>query len=261
LIIGRRDAGGGRQSVLAEGRACQLQQVFAPIACHGRAAQQKQRAYATPAGQCQRAVQQGRVAGFEQGALEPDAFELEVLPELTGHKRLTGARQAQRRDIPADQLGAGSKLHVQAVFGQAAAVAQRLQGQPFEPCPGLEQQAGALQRRLAHRSVKARRTGGGDQPVGPWAHLDRDVERVTADQSARRMHQHVVTNRLALRVQALQDAQWAFVGKGRDAAAVLQPVVEREFGLPSHGWAVYARQLSAQTRPVAAAAPSCSAPA
>ena len=46
---------------------------------------------------------------------------------------LAGRRQAQREHVPADRLGAGGEFELHAVLGQAAAVGDGLQRQPFEP--------------------------------------------------------------------------------------------------------------------------------
>ena len=66
------------------------------------------------------------------------------------------------------------------------------------------------------------------------ANADIEGQGVAADQAARRVDQHVVTDCIALRVEALQNPQRAFVRVPRHSALPLKAVVEPKLGLPSH---------------------------
>ena len=82
----------------------------------------------------------------------------------------------------------------------------------------------------------------GDQPVGTGTGLDLDAEGVAAHQATGRMHQHVVADAVAFRVEALQDTQRAVVqkagpGAGRGGGGVAV-VVELQLGVPGHGRSV-----------------------
>ena len=59
-------------------------------------------------------------------------------------------------------------------------------------------------------------------------------QRIAADDAARRMHQHVVADRITLGVQALQDAQRALVEMTRHGARRSGGVVECELRVPGH---------------------------
>jgi hypothetical protein len=48
------------------------------------------------------------------------------------------------------------------------------------------------------------------------------------------MHQNIVANRIAFRVQALQDAQGPVVLVTRDGTGSFQTVVQLQSGLPGH---------------------------
>ena len=69
------------------------------------------------------------------------------------------------------------------------------------------------------------------------AGCQRGIERqhVAADDAAGRMHQHLVADGIALRVQALQHAQRAVVAVQRDGAPGLAAVVELQVAVPAHG--------------------------
>lgn len=81
---------------------------------------------------------------------------------------------------------------------------------------------GTLQSRLAVGSVKTRGTRRCDQSVRTWRNMQVHVQRVTACQPTGRMHQYVLANNLALRVQALQNAQQPLVLKMGDRLVAAQ---------------------------------------
>ena len=162
----------------------------------------------------------------QPGPLQPHAGQLDVLAKSAFNKWQAGVGQAQRCDVPAHHLCAGRQVHGQAVFCQAAAVAQRFQRQPFQPRTGRQLHMRALHSQLAQRAVKTRRPRRGHQRVRARGHCRLNVQRVTAHQPARRMHQHVVAHRIALGVKALQDAQRPLVAVMRHRAPSAQRVVK-----------------------------------
>jgi hypothetical protein len=64
--------------------------------------------------------------------------------------------------------------------------------------------------------------------------LDGDVQSVTAYQTTRRVNQHVVAHRFALRIQALQYAQWPAVNVAGDGAPCFLPIIDIQLGTPNH---------------------------
>jgi hypothetical protein len=149
-----------------------------------------------------------------------------VLAKTAALEWLIGRWQAQRGDVPADQLGAGRQVQAEAVFSHAAAVADGFERQPFQPGVLCQREPGALQRQVAFGAVKARGAGRGYQAVRPCAHVERQVQRVAAHQPAGRMDNHVVADAGAFRIQALQDAQRAAVAKVGDGFFRLSGVVK-----------------------------------
>ena len=71
--------------------------------------------------------------------------------------------------------------------------------------------------------------------MGVGADLHADVQHVPADQAARRVHDHVVADRVALGVEALEDAQRAVVVVAQNGALGVEAVVEIQLGVPGHG--------------------------
>ena len=82
--------------------------------------------------------------------------------------------------------------------------------------------AGTLQSRLAVGFVKTRGIRRCNQAVRIWSNTQVHVQRVTACQPTGRMHQYVLANNLALRVQALQNAQQPLVLKMGDRLVAAQ---------------------------------------
>ena len=123
---------------------------------------------------------------------------------------------------------------MQQVVGIAGVVGQRFQRQPFQPRPGLQLEVGALRGRFATGFVKAGRSGGGDQRMGMGAYLHRNVQCVTADQTAGRVHQHVVAHGIALGVEAAQHAQGPIVAEMHARAPCTEGVVEIKLSKPGH---------------------------
>jgi hypothetical protein len=60
------------------------------------------------------------------------------------------------------------------------------------------------------------------------------VQQVAADQATGWVHQHVMADGIAFRVEALEDAQRALVAVAGDAALVFDQVVECEFSMPGN---------------------------
>ena len=162
------------------------------------------------------------------------SLQFQVLQQAALFERQLRRRQAERRDVPADQLRFRCQVQQKAVFGPATAVADRLQRQPLAAGPRIEPDARALHRRLAEGAVETRRAGRGHQRVAARARTHGDLQRVAADQAAGRMHQHVVRDRIAFGVQRLQHAQRAVVLGARHAATVLQPIVQCQPRVPGH---------------------------
>ncbi|KAI1692776.1 hypothetical protein Ddc_23339 [Ditylenchus destructor] len=71
-------------------------------------------------------------------------------------------------------------------------------------------------------AIEARRAWRGDQRMGAHVERDPNVQRVAADQTAGRMHQHAVADRVTLGIQALEQAQRAFMLMAHDAAPALR---------------------------------------
>ena len=228
---------------LAQRLARRIQRLLAPRPLQRRAADPEHAGQAAPSAQAQRAFQQALVIGGDAPALQPHTRHLDVLQHAARHKRLVGERQAQRGDVPADQLAARRHVHAQVVFGQAAAVVNRLQRQPFQPRPGVHPQRGALHTRQPFAAVKARGPRRGDQPMRARLRVHPNVQHIAAHHAAGRVHQHVLANAIAFRVQALQHPQRALVAVPRDGAAARGGVIEGEFGAPGHwGWIIRARR-------------------
>ena len=74
-------------------------------AAPGRAGGKPGRGQHALAGQAEWRVEQARIAGGDASAFEPVAAPLEVLPERAGLEGLAGRRQAQRQQVPAQDLG------------------------------------------------------------------------------------------------------------------------------------------------------------
>ncbi|MDT4883656.1 hypothetical protein FQZ97_1197160 [compost metagenome] len=70
------------------------------------------------------------------------------------------------------------------------------------------------------------------------ARVHADIEHITPDQTAGWVNDHVVADRRALRVKALEDAQRAVVLETGGGFVVLECQVERETGVPGHGESV-----------------------
>ena len=66
-------------------------------------------------------------------ALQPRTLQLQVLQHAALHERLARERQAQRGDVPPQQLGPGSQRQHEPVLGAAAAVVDRFEREPFQP--------------------------------------------------------------------------------------------------------------------------------
>ena len=225
----------GAQRVGVDGGACRIQGRVAPGAFQRCARRKKQAGQTVLPGQTQRAVQQAVIGRVDHPALQPQAGHFNVLHEAPGLKRLARMRQAQRGDVPAHALGAGSQVEREVVFSLAGVVAQRLQRQPFQPCPRCQRQPGALQGLLAGRAVKTCGARCGDQGMRARPHGGIHFQRVVAHQAARRVHQHVVADAITLGVQALQNAQRAAVPETRHRALLFQGVVDVQMGVPGHG--------------------------
>jgi hypothetical protein len=207
---------------------------FAPRARQVVTGSQHQRRDAAVAGQAQRAVHQAGIAGVDATAFQPGVPEREVLQHVAGHERLARGGQAQRRDVPCQQFGARREREVEAVLGQAAAVAQGLEWQPLESRAGLQPHARLLHGRRAIGTVEARRARRGDQSVRAFADTHVDGDGVAAHQAAGRMHQHVVADAVPFGVERLQDAQRAIVFEAGHAAAGFEREIQAQSRVPGH---------------------------
>ena len=235
LAIRAGRACAGAQRVRLDHGAGAVERLLAALARQLAASDKKQRGHASLPGQSERAVQQQRVSGGDAGAFQPDAGHFNMLAKLAALKRLLRHRQAKRRHVPADQLGAGGQIHRQAVFGLAAAVADRFQWQPFEPSARFQRQPRGLQRPFAGRAVKARRARRGDQAVRACPGGERQIQRVAANQPTGRMDDDVVADARPFRVQALQNPQRPAVAEMADGFVGVAGVVEFESRVPGHG--------------------------
>ena len=173
-----------------------------------------------------------------------------MLLKLALHKRLMGMRQAQRRDVPGDQLAVRRKLEHHLVVRLATVVGQGFQGQPFQTCVVGQSGLHLLRGGEAVRTVKTRRPRRGDQGVGMGLQVQTNAQFVTPHQATGRVHQDVVAHRIAFGVEAFQNPQWAFVQMAGDATLVFNAVIHIKFGQPRHS-AFHSNNLkpTAQTNP------------
>ena len=63
-----------------------------------------------------------------------------------------------------------------------------------------------------------------------------NVQFVTTHQTAGRMNQYVVTNLIALGIEALQNAKRAIVQVSCHTMTIFKAVIDAAFGFPSHGF-------------------------
>ena len=214
--------------------ASQFKRCVAASSGDRAAGNKKEGAQAGLAVQATATAQQAVVASVDLAVFQPHPGHVDVLQEAPGFKRLAGMRQPQRGDVQAHEFGPRRKLQRQAVFGQATVVTNGFRWQPFQAGAWRQVDPGALQRERAVRPVEPGRPGRGDQAVRVFPYADVQVECVAANQAARRMHQNIVANRIAFRVQALQDAQGPVVLVTRDGTGSFQTVVQLQSGLPGH---------------------------
>ena len=114
-----------------------------------------------------------------------------------------------------------------------------LQREPLEPRAHGESCMECLPGRLAAAAVEACRPRCGDERVGAFGERRVDMQRVAADDPARRMHEHVVADRRRLRVKACQHPQRTLVAAVQHRAAValvpgFAPVRQRQAACPAH---------------------------
>ena len=72
--------------------------------------------------------------------------------------------------------------------------------------------------------------------MGLRLQVQSNVQFVTAHQTAGRMDQDVVTNLIALGIEALQDAQRPIVQVACHTMTIFKAVIDAEFGFPAHGF-------------------------
>ena len=102
-------AGALAQCVRVDQRARDVERRIAPRARQRRAGDEEDRRDAAMAGQADRALQQPPVGRVDAPALQPHARHLDVLLQRAALEGLAGVGQAERGDVPADQLGAWSR--------------------------------------------------------------------------------------------------------------------------------------------------------
>jgi len=91
-----------------------------------------------------------------------------------------------------------------------------------------------LLRQFAGAAVKARGPGRGQQGVAAGRHGEVDAEHIATHDATGWVHQHVVADRVALGVEALQHAQGAVVQVVRNGALFIQTVVQGQVPVPTH---------------------------
>ncbi len=163
-------------------------------------------------------MQQALIPGVDTSALKPGAGQFNMLQQASLVERLPCGRQSECSHVPGHQFGAGCETHVQPVLCHAIAVTDGIEWQPLQPRSRGQPNPRVLLPRFALRPVETGRTGRGEQRMGAVATADRDLQRVTADDAARRVQQHVVADRLALGIEAVQDPKRAIVPMAYDDA-------------------------------------------
>jgi hypothetical protein len=108
------------------------------------------------------------------------------------------------------------------------------------------------------RAAVACRSERGDHRVRVRTQLDVDVQQVAADHAAGRMHQHVVADARALRIQRLQHAQRPFVAVVRHAALAVAPVAQLKAAGPGHRLAQKSRCSAAMAGAASGTGPTTS---
>jgi hypothetical protein len=199
----------------------------------GATAREPQRRQHPLAGPARGSVEQGGVGGGNPRVFEPAAGPFDVLRVLAALERLPRRGQAQGQHVPADALGAVFERHRHETPRDAAAVGDGLQRQPLEPCAAGHAQAHVLLGRCTFAAIETGGAGRGDQRMRTGLHIDIDLEPVAAHHTARWVHEHVLADRLAFRIQRLQHAQWAFVAVVRDGACAVAAVAQAEPAEPA----------------------------
>ena len=155
LRIGAGGARRGAQGMRFDDLSRHVQRLLPAVALQLAAGHEEDRRHAALPGQAQRAVHQQRVAGGNARAFQPHARHFDVLAKAAVRKGQAGGGQAEGGHVPADQLGAGRQFHRQAVFSQAAAVADGFERQPFHARAGLPATAGCAAARARRSSGKS----------------------------------------------------------------------------------------------------------
>ena len=114
-------------------------------------------------GQPQLRVHQQPVAAVDAAALEPDAWQRQLLQERPCIEGLTGRRQPECEQVPADHLRARRERKAQPVLDQTAAVGDGLLRQPLQPRAVGQRGLHLLHRERAGAAVEAGCSGRGDQ--------------------------------------------------------------------------------------------------
>ena len=184
--------------------------------------------------QGERRVEQTGVAAIDHAALEPDAGQLDALREAAAVEGFAAGRQAECQQVPADHLGTRGQLESHPVLAVRSAVADRLERQPLEPRSVADARRRRLQRPLAGAAIEAARTRCRQQRMRLRRERDVELERVAADDAARRVHEHVVADTRVFGVQALPHAQRAAVAVVHDGLRALDTVAELESAVPAH---------------------------
>jgi hypothetical protein len=237
-LVGCGDAGLGAQRRFLDALARGLEQVVAPRCVHRLAAgppHRGQHALSIPA---QGAVEQSgcvRVVGVEHAALQPQPRQFDLLLEAPLLEGFVRGRQSEGEQVPADHLGSRCQFETQVVDGAGGAVGNGLQRQPFQPRVRGHPCHEALLGRLACAAIEARGARRGDQCMGPRRHVHRDVQLVTSHDAPGRVHEDVVADARAFRMQAGQHPQRAVVAVVHDGAGCLVAVVQGQMAVPAHG--------------------------
>ena len=213
-----------------------FQQLLAQGARQGGAAGEDQAAEAARACEAQWAVHEAVILRVDHAVFQKAPRPMDVLHEASPVVWRVRIRQAERRDVPRQQLGVGGEVQVQFVGRVARRIGDGLEWQPFHACAGGEGDLCALQGGGTVAAIETCRAGRGDERVRALVHAHLHIEYIAAYQSARGMDEHVVADARAFGVEAAQHAQWPVVREVHAGGTRTGlRVVEMETGMPDHG--------------------------
>ena len=168
----------------------------------------------------------------EQLAVAADIQMRLKMPEV---KALATGRPTQRHNVPIEQPRIAFQLNRGAQFGLGIAEDNRLLRQPFQCRASSHLQIKCLIGR-ARRAIPLGRAGAGDLCPGVGADAGRNVQPITAGNSARRVNDDVLAHLGAFGIQVLLHPQRAFVAALDRARAVAESgVAQLQLGVPAGG--------------------------